>query len=258
MFIPGKKPFVPPPLSPPPPEDIIAFVENRLDFHPDPIQRLLLTSTSNRVITNCTRQWGKTSVSAAKAVYIAAHVPNSLIVVASPCLRQSGEWLYRAAEMLDRLDIRHSGDGCNTASLVLETNDSRIVGLPDVEARGRGFSPSMVIIDEAARVSEKMYYKTLRPMLSTTNGDLWMLSTPNGKQGFFYDTWEQGGPEWLKVSVPAPDCPRILDAFLAEQRSVMSADDFRQEHMCEFVGAGDALFDRDLIEAAFDDDLDPI
>ena len=56
----------------------------------------------------------------------------------------------------------------------------------------------------------------------------------------------------------ATDCPRISQHFLEEQRSVMTSDAFRQEHMCEFIGSGDALFDPDLIEAAMDDDLDPI
>jgi hypothetical protein len=103
-----------------------------------------------------------------------------------------------------------------------------------------------------------MYYRGLRPMLSTSDGDIWMLSTPFGKSGFFYDTWTKEDPAWLKLSVQAYDCPRISSHFLAEQRSVMTSDSFRQEHMCEFLGSGGALFDPDLIEAALDYDLEPI
>ena len=239
-------------------QDIIDFVEHRFGFYPDLQQRLLLTSAAKRVILNCTRQWGKTTVSAAKAVHRAFTVPNSLIVVASPGFRQSGEWMRRAADLLRRLDIPPCGDGCNRISLLLP-NGSRIVGLPEAEAKVRGFSAlSMLVIDEAARVSDEMYYKALRPMLSVGSGDIWMMSTPFGRRGFFYETWANDDPEWLKVRVQATDCPRISPGFLAEQRSVMTSNAFRQEHMCEFIGSGDALFDRDLVESAFDNDLQPV
>jgi hypothetical protein len=51
---------------------------------------------------------------------------------------------------------------------------------------------------------------------------------------------------------------QISKRFLEEQRRVMGADQFRQEHMCEFVGSGMGTFDRDLVEAALDDDVEPI
>ncbi len=239
------------------PLDIVEFARRRLAFDPDPTQQVILRSTAKRVVLNCTRQWGKSMVSAAKAVHRVFTVPKSLILVASPGLRQSGEWMSRAVDVLARLGIAKHGDGNNRVSLLLP-NGSRIVGLPEAEAKIRGFSAlSMLIIDEAARVSEEMYH-ALRPMLSTTNGDIWMLSTPSGKQGFFYETWEHGGPEWLRIAVTAADCPRISREFLEEQRSVMGMDSFRQEHMCEFIGSGAAVFDRDLLEAALDDELDPI
>ena len=63
----------------------------------------------------------------------------------------------------------------------------------------RGFSAvSLLLIDEAAQVEDAMY-KALRPMLAVSDGDLWLMSTPYGKRGFFYECWEHGGPEWLRV-----------------------------------------------------------
>ena len=238
------------------PEDIVSFVERRLAFHPDEIQQTILRSTAKRGILNCTRQWGKTTVSAAKAVHRAFTVPKSLIVVAAPSLRQSGEWMRRAADMLARLKIRKRGDGNNRISLVLP-NGSRIVGLPESEATIRGFAAlEMLIIDEAARVSDETY-RALRPMLSTSNGEIWMMSTPFGKQGFFYETWEHD-TDWLHIQVTAQDCPRISPEFLEEQRRVMGIDSFNQEHMCQFIGSGHALFDPDLIDAAFDPTIEAL
>ena len=85
--------------------------------------------------------------------------------------------------------------------------------------------------------------------------DLWLMSTPCGKRGFFYETWECGGMEWTRVRVTAPECPRISKSFLEEQRSVVGLESFRQEHMCEFVGSGTGVFDRDLVEGALDESV---
>src|SRR5665213_2062864 len=213
-------------------EGVVEFARRRLGFEADEWQSAVLRSTAKRGILNCTRQWGKTTVSVAKVIHRVFTVPKSLVVVASPGGRQSGEWMRKAGEMLARLDIRKRGDGYNKISLLLP-NGSRIVGLPEVEAKIRGFSAlSMLVIDEAARVSDEMY-RALRPMLAVGNGDLWLMSTPWGKRGFFYETWEHGGDQWLRVRVPGTECERISKGFLEEQRSVMGLDSFRQEHMCE-------------------------
>jgi hypothetical protein len=68
--------------------------------------------------------------------------------------------------------------------------------LPGVEDTVRGFSAvSLMLIDEAAPVNDDLY-KTVRPMLAVGDGDLWLMSTPNGQRGFFYNEWMDGGDRW--------------------------------------------------------------
>jgi len=64
-------------------------------------------------ILNCTRQWGKSTVSAAKAVHQAWHKKGSLTIVVNPTARQSSEFVRKAAEFVRRLDIKPKGDGDN-------------------------------------------------------------------------------------------------------------------------------------------------
>jgi hypothetical protein len=165
--------------------------------------------------------------------------------------------MRKAETMARRMKIRPHGDGDNAISLALE-NGSRIVGLPGSESTVRGFSAvSLLLIDEAARVSDAMY-RALRPMLAVGDGDLWMMSTPCGQRGFFYDTWRHGGAEWMRVEVPANECPRIPARFLEEERSVMGDMWFRQEHLCEFVDGDAGVFDSQLIESALDEDIEAL
>ena len=237
--------------------DAAEFAKTRLGFDADEPQREMLLSRAKRAISNCTRQWGKSTVAVAKAVHRAFTIAECTVIVASPSDRQSGEWMRKAEGMIESLDIRPRGDGYNKLSLLLP-NGSRIVGLPGMDGTVRGFSAvSMLVIDEASRVPDSMY-RALRPMLAVSDGDLWLMSTPCGKRGFFYETWEHAGSEWMRVRVPATECPRISKSFLEEQRSVMGLESFRQEHMCEFTGSGMGVFDRDLVEAALDDELDPL
>jgi len=236
-----------------PPEQIDAgtFALTRLGIVPDAKQMEVLRSTAKRGILNCSRQWGKSTVAAAKAVHRAYTRPGALVLVASPSERQSAEFLRKASELVRRLKIRPRGDGDNAISLLFP-NGSRIVGLPGTEATVRGFSAvSLILIDEASRVPDEMY-QSLRPMLAVGNGDLWLMSTPWGQRGFFYETWRNGDPAWMRVSVKATECERISAAFLEEERGEMTGDWFAQEYMCEFTGSDDAVFERALIDAAMD------
>jgi hypothetical protein len=236
--------------------DEVDFARSRLRFSPDAHQAEVLRSHEKRVILNCSRQWGKSTVTAAKALYVASSRPDCLVLVASPSRRQSAEWMRKAKRMLAHTGVVPRGDGDNEVSLGL-SNGSRIVGLPGVPDTTRGFSSaSMLVIDEAARVSDELYH-SLRSTIAVTDGDIWMISTPRGKSGFFYETWEFGGTEWCRVRGPATECPQIPAAFLDEQRRVMTGDTFRQEHMCEFVGRGAGVFDRELLERVLDPGLAP-
>ena len=153
------------------------------------------------------------------------------MLVASPSGRQSGELVMKAEAMLGVMGISTGRCCCRTVSLLL--------------------------IDEAAQVEEAMYL-ALRPMLAVSNGDLWLMSTPFGKQGFFYERWAHGGPGCRRFSVKATECPRIGAEFLEEERRELGAAFFGQEYMGEFVDNGSAVFRRDLVEAALDDDVEPL
>ena len=228
--------------------DAVAFARGQLGFEPDAAQAELLRSRSKRVVLNCSRQWGKSTVAAVKALHRAWTVPGSLVVVGSPSERQSAELLRKARALARGLvgSGRLRGDGTNRTSLALP-NGSRIVGLPDQPATVRGFSGvSLLLLDEASRVPDETYV-TLRPMLAVSGGDLWLLSTPGGKSGFFWEAWELGGEEWARFRGPATECKRISAEWLESERRALGDRWFRQEYLCEFVADGSALFDREAI-----------
>lgn len=233
------------------------WVRRRLGLAVDDLQGLVLDTKSRRGILNCSRQWGKSTITAAKAMHHAAHEPESLTLVVSPSGRQSAEFLRKVEGFARKAEYPVKGDGDNELSLELP-NRSRIVGLPGNEATVRGFSAvSLLLVDEASRVSDELYL-TIRPMLAVSGGALWLMSTPFGKRGFFYEAWEHGGPEWERVRAPATECERIPRAFLEEERRTMGERCFRQEYLCEFEDSVSGVFDRTLVEEAISDEVEPL
>ena len=147
--------------------DPVAFARERLGFEPDPRQAEVLRCGAPRLLLNCSRQWGKSTVTALMGVHRMWSRPGSLVLVTGPSERQAAEFVRKASEFVARLDVRPRGDGQNRRSILLP-NGSRMVGVPSGEARVRGFSNvSLLVIDEAARASDELY-RAMRPVLAVS------------------------------------------------------------------------------------------
>jgi hypothetical protein len=235
--------------------DRVAFA-NRLGLEPDPWQEDLLRSTSDRVLLNCCRQSGKSTMTAIIALHRALYHPGSLILCLAPALRQSQELFGKVLGFYRDLDRPIPAQAERKLSLELE-NGSRIVTLPGTDKTIRGFSgAALLIVDEASRVADELYF-AVRPMLAVSQGALMMLSTPHGKRGVFHEEWTSGHG-WERYRVSASEVPRISEAFLAEERSSLPARIYRQEYECSFEDVEDAVFAYEDVQAAMSEDVTPL
>jgi len=136
-------------------------------------------------------------------------------------------------------------------------NGSRIVSLPGAEQTIRGYSGvDLLIIDEAARVEDPLYY-AVRPMLAVSRGRLIAMSSPFGRRGWFFNEWTGPGP-WERIKVTAAECPRISAEFLAEERAALGPWWFSQEYECVFADPVDSVFSTDLVTAALSGGVTPL
>jgi hypothetical protein len=217
---------------------------------PDPWQEDLLRSPSQRMLLLCSRQAGKSQVSAALALHEALLRPRSLVLLLSPTERQSGELFKdKLLPLYDALG-RPVPAARESALQMTLANGSRIVSLPGEEGTVRCYSGvRLLVIDEASRVPDALYC-AVRPMLAVSRGRLIAASTPFGRRGWFYEAWS-GAEPWKRVKVAAEQCPRITPEFLAEERRNIGERWFRQEYLCEFLEAVGAVFSGADIDAAF-------
>jgi hypothetical protein len=207
-------------------------IMRRLGMEPDPWQIEVLECTHPRLLLNCCRQAGKSTVVAMLGILQAIFVPATKILLVSASLRQSKEMFGILIDIYRRLGSPLK-DRCSSHELRLGIG-SRIVCLPCNEKTIRGYSHvSLMVIDEASRVPEDIYV-AVRPMLAVSNGRLICLSTPFGRRGFFYEAWVKGGADWHRIEVPAERIPRISPEVLATERRAMKEVDYRREYCCSF------------------------
>jgi len=235
--------------------DRVAFA-TELGVEPDQWQEEFLRSSADRVLLNCSRQSGKSTMSAVMALHRALYYPGSLVLCLAPTLRQSQELFAKVAGFYRDLGRPVAPQGERKLSLELE-NGSRIITLPGSEKTIRGFSgATLLLVDEASRVDDELYY-AIRPMLAVSGGSLMMLTTPYGKRGVFYEEWISAHG-WERYEVPASQCPRISEAFLDEEQADLPPFIYRQEYECSFEETEDQVFTTDLIDRAVTDDVQPL
>jgi hypothetical protein len=235
--------------------DRVAFAEE-LGVTPDSWQEELLRLSAPRVLLNCSRQSGKSTMAAVISLHRALYQPGSLVLILAPSERQAKELFSKVSGLYRNLGHEVSTDSSRKLGMVL-ANGSRIEALPGTEKTIRGFSgASLLVLDEASRVSDDLYY-AVRPMLAVSGGGLMMLSTPFGKRGVFFEEWTKG-MGWERYEIPATKVPRISSEFLEEERKALPAWVYRQEYECSFEDTSDQVFPYDDVVAALDEDVKPL
>ena len=173
-----------------------------------------------------------------------------MVLVVSPSARQSEELLRKARAFAGRLGV-----GRASRTEIRFPGGGRIQAVPGREETVRGYSAvTLLLIDEAARVPEELYQAVL-PMLAVARGRMWMMSTPFGRRGFFWEAWRTERAGWLKVTAPGRECGRIPKEFLEEMKETQGEQWYRQEYGCEFVQAEGSWFEGEWKENLYVEDV---
>lgn len=212
------------------------FAEKVLKFKPDQWQRDLLLEKKRNSILNCSRQVGKSTTASVLALHKALYKPNSTTVLISPSQRQSMELYDKVYDTFQTMPARPKTNEESSSVLSLE-GGGRVLSLPASEATIRGYSAvDLIIEDESARVPDELN-AAVKPMLAVSKGRIVLMSSPDKKEGHFYEIWrdEITYPGWQRISVPATSCPRISQEFLDAERRELGTRIFMREYMCQFT-----------------------
>lgn len=208
------------------------------------------------------RKAGKSTMTAILALHHALMTPEAEVLIVAPTMRQSLILLDKIKGFLENSDILGLGMSLATLFVTKMTktmiefiNGSRIFSVPSgIEGRTiRGFTPTMIIVDEASYVRDEVYGAVIPSGLST-QAQIVLISTPAGKQGYFWEAYSSG--RYYVVHARSYDNPLVKnDPIFLEEVKRMTKDMYKQEVEGEFVEYGRAFFSRDVILKAVSDKL---
>lgn len=227
--------------------DPVSFFIMATGFSPYPYQEEILLDSVKQIIIKSGRQLGKTEVIAVKILHFAILNPRKQVLVIAPTMRQSKILFDKIDSIFKRVKSLYKLVVVKRSDYLKLDNGSEIYCLPSGEGDTiRGFSPDMLVKDEAAYIKDKVYFAT-EPMLLVKDGQYVLISTPAGKIGKFYEHWvEENG--WSKYDIPLTKCPMITPEKVSDLRSKKTDIEFRQEYMAEFIEQLDTYFPMTLIK----------
>jgi len=206
--------------------------------------------TKGNIALRSGRQVGKSTIISIKSGKFAVENPNKTILVISAVERQA---LLLFEKILSYIHANHkqyirTGKHKPTKHKIELKNGSVIHCLPTGESGYgiRGFTIDMLIADEAAFINEDVW-QAVTPMLAVTKGDIILLSTPFGREGYFARCFND--PTFKKFHISSEECPRIDKEFLKQEKARMSQLQYNQEYLGEFVDELMQLFPDKLIKA---------
>jgi len=258
-----------------------AAYSRSLGINPFEWQADFLDDPADRIILNGARQSGKSTVVSALPAHQARFVPGSLSLVLGATEKQAILDMRKIKDYIaldkDFPEIVRMGQ-----DEIELSNRSIIAVVPATERSARGYSkPNIVLVDEGSRVDDSVYTSGVMPFFTdNAYGRLIVLSTPDGRQGFFarafeskswrrydvfapYDVDDQGwrltptdgaarrarmGSQGVRSYLSPRHANLLEQQFNLEQMGPLM---YRQEYMAEFVEPEDQVFDYDDVEFAF-------
>jgi len=237
-------------------DDPVAFGKRFLNFHALLYQEKVLTDKSKRIAVRMSRQAGKTTTIAVRAIWYTATHPKTLSLIVAPSLRQSMIMMDRIQSFLYGMKAqeRRAIVSKMQRTVIWFRNGSQMVALPCSPNLLRGYTAHQVLADEAAffRDDEIIFYNVLYPMLATTDGTIIASSTPWATKSVFYQmckdpklegTWSRHHITWRDVVAAG----LMTQSFIDEMRTVSPPERFIREFEAEFSEDVDAYLPQELI-----------
>ena len=209
----------------------------------DDWQNQVLATKGNRCI--CTgRQVGKSTVISKDAGDFALNNPNVQIMIISAVERQALLLFEKVLSHIHTTNPKQisSGQDKPTKHELKLKNGSIIRCLPTgLTGYGiRGYTIDRLYADEAAFIPEEVW-QAVTPMLATTGGDITLLSTPFGRENYFYRCFHDEDFTSFQISSvevaekrQEPQRTKMLDHYRKEKER-MPIIQYRQEYLGEFV-----------------------
>lgn len=219
------------------------------------------------ILVKTGRQVGKTETFAAKISQYMLRNPNSRIIVVSLTEDQAQLMIIMVLNYLERHNKPMIAKGTKkpTKGRIFLKNGSMVLARPvgNTGDAVRGFTGDVLVVDEASKMPEMMW-AAAKPVLMTMGGQIWMCSTPFGKQGYFYECWVNKNNKYKVFNITSETVVKerpISESWtierrkgairhLEEEKLEMSELEYAQEYLGQFIDDLRQLFSDKIIAKA--------
>lgn len=203
------------------------------------------------------RQCGKSAAMSIKAGERAIRKPNRDILIIALTEKQAYQLFFKVLNYLSAKypSMIMKGKDKPTKHEIKLKNKSVIrcyaTGLNGFGLRG--FTITDLFVDECREISREVF-TSITPMLSVTKGTIDVGSTPGGKEGYFFEC-SKPDSGFKRFFQSAEDCPRVSKEHLERERKRMTALEYAQEHLAQFLDEFRRIFNEQLLAACFKDSV---
>ena len=232
-------------------------------FRPFSYQDMILNDPAKKVLLCIARQSGKSITAAIKALHYIFFNDNATVVVVSRTKDQSLELIRKikvliASSTIRFKDIYPSSKEGKTEVHFKNRNGktiSRIISVPATDA-ARGYSADLVICDECAfwENGDYIFNQVIEPMTQFTKGKIMLISTPNGKSGFFWKCFNSD--YWSRYQFGWRVCPNNTEEEMEEKSQRMTRMEFEAEYEAKFTTSQNAYFHPQDINNCIDKNME--
>jgi len=204
-------------------------------------QRFILKNAKRFNIIKCGRRFGKTTL--IKRLCKPALQHGQYIAIFTPTYKDVAE-VWKDLNFTFYPAIKKKNEQLKQ----IETITGGVIDFwsMDDPNSGRGRKYHRAILDEFAKAknNKEAWQETIRPTLTDFKGDAWFMSTPKGKNNYFYtlENQMQGQLDWSFFKFTTYDNPYIDPSEIDSARNQLDKITFDQEYMAEDVDLNDRPF----------------
>jgi hypothetical protein len=235
---------------------VISLDQGLVPFNLYPYQRKMFKQFQEHrfnVVLAC-RQSGKSISACAYLLWFALFHSEKTVAVLANKGATAREMLSRVTLMLENIPffLQPGTKALNKGSLEF-SNNSRIIAAATSGSSIRGLSVNLLYLDEFAFVERAAeFYTSTYPVVSSgKDTKIIVTSTANGIGNTFYKIWEgatQGVNEFKPFRVDWWDVPGRDKEWKEQTIRNTSADQFRVEFECEFIGSSNTLISPSVLK----------
>lgn len=221
-----------------------------------PYQWRFVRDPSRRKIWVSARQVGKSFSIAFLMCLKVLERKGAVGLCVSTGARAASELLKKCRAMAEAIRIVSRGriDYTYSCEAINFNTGSRLISLPNNPDAVRGYTASVVCIDEAAFIMNlEDIYQAIAPTLTRDpRSELILCSTPAGCNGLFYELYQDAltNEDWYVQTTDIEEAVRQgLKVDVKEIRKMCpDQETFDQEYMCRFSKEYGSFVDFDLVD----------